>query len=120
MINNGKTFPKSGKVKKKDPYQKKRLLCPANRKKVVVQQKVCQCCGGSDNLSAHHIFFKSHGIDDSFSNLITLCFACHRKAHDGYYVEAEFVSPKEFIIFVLERLHYEVYILTLERLKNEI
>lgn len=44
----------------------------------------CQVCGESneDRLHLHHIIFRSHGGEDDVTNLITLCFLCHRKFHD--------------------------------------
>jgi 5-methylcytosine-specific restriction endonuclease McrA len=41
----------------------------------------CQFCGTMSNLEVHHQQFRSHSGDDSEENLITLCEACHRKAH---------------------------------------
>ena len=41
----------------------------------------CQSCGTMLNLELHHLQFRSHSGDDSEGNLITLCAACHRKAH---------------------------------------
>ena len=41
----------------------------------------CQCCGTLSNLEVHHQQFRSHSGEDSEENLITLCAACHRRAH---------------------------------------
>jgi 5-methylcytosine-specific restriction protein A len=41
----------------------------------------CQCCGTMSNLEVHHQQFRSHSGDNSERNLVTLCAACHRKAH---------------------------------------
>lgn len=41
----------------------------------------CQSCGKRSNLKVHHQKFRSHSGPDSEENLITLCSACHGKAH---------------------------------------
>lgn len=49
----------------------------------------CRCChnlvnwGDSSPFSghAHHIIFKSHGVDHSAANLILLCAGCHYRVH---------------------------------------
>jgi 5-methylcytosine-specific restriction protein A len=41
----------------------------------------CQACGTMSNLEVHHQQFRSHSGDNSERNLVTLCAACHRKAH---------------------------------------
>jgi 5-methylcytosine-specific restriction endonuclease McrA len=41
----------------------------------------CQNCGSMSNLEVHHMRFRSHSGPDSAENLITLCMACHGKAH---------------------------------------
>jgi HNH endonuclease len=43
----------------------------------------CRCCNATGALTPHHIVFKSQGGDDSLSNLITLCLACHSDIHEG-------------------------------------
>ncbi len=43
----------------------------------------CRHCKWTAGLHPHHIIFKSQGGKDELSNLITLCFACHRGVHDG-------------------------------------
>ena len=42
----------------------------------------CQSCGAMSNLEVHHKQFRSHSGDHSEENLITLCAACHSKAHN--------------------------------------
>jgi 5-methylcytosine-specific restriction endonuclease McrA len=34
------------------------------------------------NLEVHHRQYRSHSGEDSEGNLITLCAACHRRAHN--------------------------------------
>jgi ATP-dependent DNA helicase RecQ len=41
----------------------------------------CQSCGAMSNLEVHHREFRSHLGEDSELNLITLCAACHSRAH---------------------------------------
>lgn len=41
----------------------------------------CQFCGTMSNLEVHHREFRSHSGADSEENLITLCTACHARAH---------------------------------------
>jgi len=43
----------------------------------------CQQCGRRTELHVHHRRSRSHGGDDSESNLITLCATCHNQLHDG-------------------------------------
>ena len=41
----------------------------------------CQSCGAMANLEVHHMEVRSHLGADSENNLITLCTACHSRAH---------------------------------------
>jgi len=127
--NRNKVFPNDGKCEKKNFQKKKGLYRPVNRRRIVEQQGCCQACRSKTGLAAHHIVFRTDGIDDSFVNLLTLCFDCHRKAHDGYYVIknydgieriVSYITAKEFIIMVLKRLNQSIYQLVIERLENEI
>lgn len=40
------------------------------------------CKSMSDGLTAHHIIFRSQGGKDELTNLICLCWNCHRAVHD--------------------------------------
>lgn len=42
----------------------------------------CQICGKLQELEIHHIQKRSDLGSDASNNLITLCFACHRRQHD--------------------------------------
>lgn len=42
----------------------------------------CAACGATDNLQYHHLIPRSMGGSDDETNLITLCGACHAKAHE--------------------------------------
>ena len=101
----------NGKKPQKSYFKKKKINCPKNRKIAVERAKgKCLDCGSTSGVASHHIMFKSEvGIDDSFENLIPLCFNCHRKAHDGYYINKVFVTAKEYIIYLLERLDLKLY-----------
>lgn len=46
-------------------------------------KSTCRLCQSHNMLELHHIVFKSHGGKDTEQNLITLCRACHTKAHDN-------------------------------------
>jgi len=41
----------------------------------------CQSCGAMSNLEVHHREFRSQSGGDAEENLITLCAACHARAH---------------------------------------
>jgi 5-methylcytosine-specific restriction endonuclease McrA len=43
----------------------------------------CRHCNHRENLTPHHIIFKSQQGTDNFNNLITLCIQCHNAVHDG-------------------------------------
>ena len=46
----------------------------------------CYYCKGrhkDSRLEVHHIVFRSQGGSDEESNLITLCYTCHKDLHDG-------------------------------------
>jgi 5-methylcytosine-specific restriction endonuclease McrA len=44
-------------------------------------QGLCQGCK-SPGTEIHHVFFKSRGGRGVFTNGVTLCQPCHRKAHE--------------------------------------
>lgn len=46
----------------------------------------CQYCKGKhkdSKLEVHHIVYRSQGGSDEESNLITLCYTCHKDLHEG-------------------------------------
>ena len=44
----------------------------------------CQQCGKQHvRLEAYHIIFREHGGKDTLTNLLTLCFTCHKNVHKG-------------------------------------
>jgi len=106
-----RSIPKKKKVKKKSNL----------KKRVLMADGFCQYCGSNNAVSAHHIIFKSQGGDDSLDNLICLCFDCHRAVHDGRYLDEQYVSPKEFMIHILESVSgYDRVLEILKKGTNEI
>lgn len=43
----------------------------------------CELCGCREGVQVHHIKSKGSGGGDTPENLISLCWVCHRKVHDG-------------------------------------
>ena len=122
---------KQGKEEKKaKKYLKEsKIHSRPNRKKCLENQPYCMSCSSINSLSPHHIIFKSQGGDDRMSNLIVLCFDCHRKAHDGYwkmivgrpdFAKVIFIAGRSFVLKLLIKLNMNLYEETLERLRNEI
>lgn len=69
---------------RKSFYKKAKIKVPKNLKMCKeLDSYKCRVCGSSDNVGAHHIINRSLGGDNALSNLITLCFKCHRQIHDG-------------------------------------
>ena len=44
----------------------------------------CRSCNNSNGLHPHHIVYRSAGGKDELSNLVTVCWVCHRAIHDGF------------------------------------
>lgn len=44
-------------------------------------------CGSTNDVQVHHIKPKINGGDDSESNLILLCYDCHKAAHGGSFAK---------------------------------
>lgn len=70
------------------------------RDKVISRDGVCQCCGGSKHLQAHHVFgYKNNKdlrVDDE--NGITLCVFCHKKYHSYYGLGN--ANPRDLVKFI--------------------
>jgi len=115
---NGK-YCKPNKAPKPNYFKKKKINNPKNLKLCVKQAPKCQFCNSKRGLSAHHIIFRSEGRDDSLENLISLCFDCHRKAHDGYYIKEIYITARNFVIFELERLNDKKYEQTILELRKK-
>jgi 5-methylcytosine-specific restriction protein A len=43
--------------------------------------RVCQQCGSTDRVSAHHKIPRKQNGPDEISNLQALCHGCHNRAH---------------------------------------
>ena len=64
--------------------QKHRRIVDPKAIKKVKEIGYCEYCGnGMRELQAHHIKSKGAGGHDVSSNLICLCYVCHRTVHDG-------------------------------------
>jgi hypothetical protein len=103
-------------------FKEKKIRKKTNLKKCTEENPKCRCCNSEEEVSAHHIINRSLGGDDSWGNLISLCFKCHRKAHDGCTesvgVTKVYNPPAVFMINVLQNLREERYDKVLLRLKE--
>lgn len=85
---------------------------PENRKKAIQMDNYkCRDClkpvhtKSNNGDGVHHIIYKSESVNDNLWNLITLCFECHRKAHDGIYEkDGERITGRDYMIALLEDL----------------
>lgn len=73
---------------------------PIWREKVILRDKVCQCCGFDKHLEAHHIFSyrDNEKLRDKLENGITLCKFCHKKYHSAYGRDG--ANPKDLAEFM--------------------
>ncbi|GGK84755.1 hypothetical protein GCM10009067_41150 [Haloarcula sebkhae] len=56
----------------------------ATRERIIERDgNECLRCGGTENLSPHHIIPVAVGGENTDENLATLCKTCHLEAHDG-------------------------------------
>lgn len=46
-------------------------------------RRSCRSCNSDDMLSVHHIVYRSKHYDHSMANLVSLCWRCHQRIHDG-------------------------------------
>lgn len=51
------------------------------KKRVKRRDKRCRWCGTNEALEVHHISYRSELGGHEETNLITLCFTCHKTAH---------------------------------------
>lgn len=42
----------------------------------------CRHCSSRNNLTPHHLVYRSHGGEDTINNLVTLCMQCHDAHHN--------------------------------------
>ncbi len=77
----------------------KDFVCPKNLKLAKkLDDYKCVLCGDIENLITHHInLVGSNGRDDHLENLITLCFNCHRKVHDGIKINNTWISGEYYL-----------------------
>lgn len=59
----------------------------------------CQICEDTDNLTLHHIEFKSEGGRNELSNVITICLYCHNIVHQ---ILSSGDDPVQFKDLILE------------------
>lgn len=62
----------------------------------------CVRCNDVENLLVHHVLPISLGGNNEYSNLITLCNPCHKKAHD---IINNLLKEKKPIKYLYEFLH---------------
>lgn len=72
------------------------------RNNVIERDEVCQICGGSKHLEAHHLFSYKQYPDrrTELGNGITLCKWCHQKFHS---YKGKNVTPADLICHIFER-----------------
>ena len=67
---------------------------PDFAKQVLKKDRVCQECGATENLQAHHIIPFSVGGADTLENGEALCPSCHANRHPGVPYELFFKREK--------------------------
>lgn len=71
------------------------------RESVKERDSVCQCCGNSEELVAHHIlpFNQYNFLGAELYNGITLCKNCHKRYHSqfGYGKDVNFITLAQFL-----------------------
>ena len=55
---------------------------------------VCCNCGSHENIEYHHIVPLSLGCTNNISNIVPLCYSCHRSAHYGRDIQKYRKKPK--------------------------
>lgn len=114
----------NGKViYKPDFFKHPRIINPKALKQCLKLHPICRVCLSDKDVSPHHIQFRSEGGNDILENLISLCFNCHRWAHDGGYVtvngKEEYVNARNFMINFLIILNDKRYEKVLEYLRSK-
>lgn len=66
------------------PMGTKRKYITRNKKKEL--GKRCINCGSTENIEYHHVVPLLLGGKDIDSNIVPLCYACHRAAHNGRHI----------------------------------
>lgn len=58
------------------------------RKSVKVELgEECVCCGSTDQIEYHHIVPLHLGGTNRISNIVPLCYSCHKAAHNGRHIK---------------------------------
>jgi hypothetical protein len=108
---------------KPDFFKKPRIINPKAMRECTALHPNCRVCGSQNQVSAHHIHSRGERGDDAMSNLISLCFSCHRHAEDGIYItkkdKVEYVNARNYMISVLEMLHDKRYEKAIEYLRSK-
>ena len=57
-------------------------------RRMLKQELGCQCvnCGSEDNVQYHHIVPVALGGTNRVTNIVPLCYSCHRAAHNGQHM----------------------------------
>jgi len=59
----------------------------------------CRHCESRNNLTPHHVVYRSQGGKDVMSNLLTLCFGCHSAHHAGKLnIEVRSLLEKDLVV----------------------
>lgn len=74
--------------KKNLEINKKRYSMRQTVSKEIKQNKgnICCNCGSSENIEYHHIVPIALGGNDVESNIVPLCYSCHKAAHNGRHI----------------------------------
>lgn len=72
-----------------------------NRVRCKERDKKCLWCGGSEDLTPHHIIHTSQGGKDFLWNLIALCIRCHTMLHRGIDIQTNKKVGEGFLIIKL-------------------
>lgn len=68
-------------------HEKTEREIPAPTRRAVLERDNYQCracgTGGENRLQLHHWVYRSRGGTHDPSNLVTVCFRCHRKIHEA-------------------------------------
>jgi hypothetical protein len=62
--------------------RRSRIVPPWMIRELKRRDRGCVNCGNTSNLHAHHITHWAHGGRTDLSNLVLLCWKCHRLVHD--------------------------------------
>ncbi|MBI1923467.1 HNH endonuclease [Candidatus Poribacteria bacterium] len=72
----------------------------------------CQCCGGKEKLTAHHIIPRHLGGTSTPKNGFTLCRMCHESLHKGEWILNKKPAIFKYPMYLMQGKHYLVKILS--------